>query len=338
MLKRTVIVFVALFALLTGVSAQLIAPGPGVKSSVQPLLKTTWGQNAPYNQYCPQKKNSSGELQNCPVGCVALALGQIMKYHNYPEIGQGYKSYQPFGLSEEISADFENTQYKWNLMKDSYVRLGSTALYTDEEADAVATLLFHAGVSVGTIYAISGSSAFAYGNIPRDMVENFRYSEDKIRYLSRSDYTKEEWMNLIFKELSNGRPIFYAGNSPEAGGHAFVLDGYNTSGKVHINWGWRGTDNGYYDIDLLTGENNYSENQSMVIGIMPPSDGNTDEEEDTDTETEPEEDTETSIITWGDKREIVNIYNANGAQIRQLQRGMNIVVYNDGTIKKVFLK
>lgn len=320
MLKRTITAFVALFAIWAGAAAQLVAPGPEYKPSVQPLLKTTWGQNAPYNQYCPTRANSSGEQENCPVGCVALALGQIMKYYNYPETGKGYKSYQPFGLSEAISADFENTQYKWELMKDSYVRLGSYRTYTEEEADAVATLLFHAGVSVGTLYALSGSSAFAYANIPRNMVENFRYAEEPIRYVSRSDYSKEEWMGLIFDELSNGRPIFYSGNSPKSGGHAFVLDGYDSTGKVHINWGWRGSDNDYYDIDLLEGENNFCNNQSMVIGIMPPSDVNT------------------AINSTSEEPTIVSIYNANGVQIEGIQKGMNIVKYSDGTIKKIFVR
>lgn len=320
-MKKAVTTILALFIFISGASAQLIPPGAEYKSSVQPLLKTTWSQSAPYNQYCPTKTNSSGEQENCPVGCVALAIGQIMKYHNYPETGKGSKSYQPLGVGAVISADFENTQYKWSLMKNSYTRFGSTKFYTDEEADAVATMLFHAGVSVGTIYALSGSSAFAYGNIPRDLVENFRYSEDSIRYVSRADYTKEEWMNLIYNELSMGRPVFYAGNSPTFGGHAFVIDGYDSTGRVHINWGWRGSDDGYYDIDLTEGENNYSKNQSMVIGIMPPSG------------------TETAISQPEiEERVIEKIFNANGIQTDRLQRGMNIIRYTDGTTRKIMVR
>lgn len=320
-MKKAVTTILALFIFISGASAQLIPPGAEYKSSVQPLLKTTWSQSAPYNQYCPTKTNSSGEQENCPVGCVALAIGQIMKYHNYPETGKGSKSYQPLGVGAVISADFENTQYKWSLMKNSYTRFGSTKFYTDEEADAVATMLFHAGVSVGTIYALSGSSAFAYGNIPRDLVENFRYSEDSIRYVSRADYTKEEWMNLIYNELSMGRPVFYAGNSPTFGGHAFVIDGYDATGRVHINWGWRGSDDGYYDIDLTEGENNYSKNQSMVIGIMPPSG------------------TETAISQpETEERVIEKIFNANGIQTDRLQRGMNIIRYTDGTTRKIMVR
>lgn len=320
-MKKAVTTILTLFIFISGASAQLIPPGAEYKSSVQPLLKTTWSQSAPYNQYCPTKTNSSGEQENCPVGCVALAIGQIMKYHNYPETGKGSKSYQPLGVGAVISADFENTQYKWSLMKNSYTRFGSTKFYTDEEADAVATMLFHAGVSVGTIYALSGSSAFAYGNIPRDLVENFRYSEDSIRYVSRADYTKEEWMNLIYNELSMGRPVFYAGNSPTFGGHAFVIDGYDATGRVHINWGWRGSDDGYYDIDLAEGENNYSKNQSMVIGIMPPSG------------------TETAISQpETEERVIEKIFNANGIQTDRLQRGMNIIRYTDGTTRKIMVR
>lgn len=320
-MKKAVTTILALFIFISGASAQLIPPGAEYKSSVQPLLKTTWSQSAPYNQYCPTKTNSSGEQENCPVGCVALSIGQIMKYHNYPETGKGSKSYQPLGVGAVISADFENTQYKWSLMKNSYTRFGSTKFYTDEEADAVATMLFHAGVSVGTIYALSGSSAFAYGNIPRDLVENFRYSEDSIRYVSRADYTKEEWMNLIYNELSMGRPVFYAGNSPTFGGHAFVIDGYDSTGRVHINWGWRGSDDGYYDIDLTEGENNYSKNQSMVIGIMPPSG------------------TETAISQpEAEERVIEKIFNANGIQTDRLQRGMNIIRYTDGTTRKIMVR
>lgn len=299
--------------------AQLVPPKEKYKASVEPLLTTKWGQKKPFNQYCPTKTNTSGEEENCPVGCVALAIGQIMKYHNYPEHGKGYKSYTPLLSTKEISADFENTYYKWDLMKDTYTSIGSKKFYTDEEADAVATLLFHTGVSVGTMYSLSGSSAFAYGNIPRDMIEDFRYAPDSIRYLSRSDYDKEKWVDLIFNELTMGRPIFYAGNSPEYGGHAFVIDGYDSSGRFHINWGWKGTDNGYYDIDLTEGENNYCDNQSMVIGIAPYF-------------------VASEIHSVENSADSYEIYDISGIRHNAVGRGMNIIRYSDGTIRKVYIR
>lgn len=233
-------------------SAQLIAPdGSKFKTSVEPLLTTTWGQSAPYNSLCPTRTNSSGEVQNCPVGCVALALGQIMKYHDYPETGNGTKEYTTF-FGDNLSADFGNTHYDWGNMKTSYIKFGTYTNYNEEQVTAVATLLYHIGVSVGMLYSLSGSSAMAYANIPHDLVDNFRYDENTIKYVTRSSVdSKEEWMNLIFEELSNGRPIFYTGTSTTQGGHAWVVDGYDSTGKVHINWGWKGNDDGCRHFDAV---------------------------------------------------------------------------------------
>lgn len=301
--------------------AQLIAPdATKYKTSVSPLLKTIWGQSKPYNNLCPEKTNSSGVKEHCPVGCVALALGQIMKFYNYPEIGNGKKEYSPLLSKDTLRADFGATHYDWTHMRDSYLSILKN--YTDEEVTAVATLLYHIGVSVGMIYDLSGSSAFAYGNIPRDLIDNFRYSTDSIKYLSRNNYTKEEWMNMIFNELSNGRPIFYAGNSPTQGGHAWVLDGYNANGQVHINFGWRGNGNDYYDIDLNTADtsNDFCNNQSMVIGIKPI-----------------RESSAVNPIPTPGTPQIIGIYNLNGVKLQEMQNGINIIRYTNGTCTKIFV-
>lgn len=320
MVKHTLCILMLLFVVLSA-TAQLIVPDPAkYKSAVEPLLKTIWSQKAPYNEQCPTKTASDGVAQHCPVGCVALALAQIMKYYNYPETGQGTKSYTPLLSKETLSADFGATHYDWKHMKDSYFSFGSYKNYTDEEASAVATLCYQIGVSVGMMYALSGSSAFAYGNIPHDIVDNFRYDADSIKYLSRSDYSKEAWMGLIYHELTQGRPVFYAGNSPTQGGHAWVIDGYNAQGQVHINWGWSGTDNGYYDIDLTDTSNDFINNQSMIIGMMPPK-------------------TSTGVLipTRGVLR-LNGIYSLDGRKLEKAQRGLNIMKYSDGTVRKVIVK
>lgn len=308
-----------LLAALTA-AAQLVAPNPTRhKPSVAPLLKTTWAQGKPFNEQCPTKKDKDGVERHCPVGCVALALAQIMKYYNYPEMGQGSKTYKPLFGGGELSANFGETKYLWDKMRDNYFSLASYRNYSDDEADAVSTLCFHVGVSVGMMYQLSGSSAFAYGNIPRDMVENFRYDGEKIRYLKRADYTKEQWMDLIFTELSEGRPVFYSGNSPAQGGHAWVVDGYNATGEVHINWGWRGKSDDYFDIDLSMGENNYSQQQSMVIGIMPPKNS-------------------MGLNTTTSPRRVKAIYGLDGRVLPRLRKGVNIVKYMDGTTRKVVVR
>lgn len=319
MQRRLLSVISLLCACCLTASAQLVAPDAAkYKESVEPLLATSWGQSVPYNSLCPTRTNSSGEAEHCPVGCVALALGQIMKYYNYPETGNGIKTYTSFFVGE-VSADFGSTHYDWDNMKTRYTKFGSYTNYTDEEATAVATLLFHIGVSVGMIYSLSGSSAMAYSNIPKDMVDNFRYDESTIQYVTRSSVdSKEEWMNLIYEELSNGRPVFYTGTSETQGGHAWVIDGYDSTGKVHINWGWKGTDDGYYDIDLTDTGNDFSKSQSMIIGMRPASSSGI-----------------AGVSAGGEARTAVAIYNLNGMRLPSLEKGINIVKYSDGTTSKV---
>lgn len=232
-----------------------------LKTSVEPLLRTTWGQDTPYHSMCPTRTNSKGEQQHCRVGCVACAMGQIMYYHQHPKTGKGQKSYT-FIVS--ASADFGSTHYDWENMLENY-----TATHSPQQDTAVATLLYHCGVSVSMIYGLTASYTNTFNTVSNALKEYFRYDEQSIRYVKRSDFSKEEWLQMIYENLSEGLPIFYSGSSKSLGGHAFVIDGYDEEGKVHINWGWYGQRNGYYDIDLNEAGIDFNEQQSMVVGIKP---------------------------------------------------------------------
>lgn len=236
-----------------------------IKESVEPLLKTAWGQDAPYNNMCPTKTNDSGEQQHCRVGCVACAMGQVMNYYQYPEVG--IDSWTNI-FNSSLTANFGETHYNWTNMRNSYI--GS---YTDDEAEAVATLLYHCGVSVNMIYGLQSSATFTAfaNNMVSALTRFFGYEQEGLRSVNRSQYTKEAWLQLIYENLSAGYPIIYSGNSATMGGHTWVIDGYNNEGKVHINWGWNGISNGYYDIDLTEPGFDFNKSQSMVIGIRPPS-------------------------------------------------------------------
>lgn len=310
MTKRFISTLLLAVLVAVGVKAQLIAPGPEFKSSVSPMLTTIWGQGSPYNNQCPTWVDKNGVQQHCPVGCVALALGQIMKYWDYPVTGQGSKSYW-FMVS--VSADFGATTYQWANMRNAYLDG-----YSDEEVAAVATLLYHCGAAVGMMYALTGSSAMVSAYTARGMVDYFRYSSTA-QYLSRQNYSKEEWMKLIYKELSEGRPVFYAGNSPTQGSHAWVLDGYNSAGEVHINWGWKGGGNGYYDIDLTDTENDFNQQQSMIIGIMPSTVAGI------------------APVVGPTEKTVVGIYSLDGIRLAQPQKGINIYRYSDGSTQKIIL-
>ncbi|WP_321519932.1 thiol protease/hemagglutinin PrtT [uncultured Bacteroides sp.] len=237
--------------------------------SVVPLLGTIqWNQSAPYNNLCPAYQNTK-----TVTGCVATAMAQIMKYYNYPEVGKYSKNYTTESTKIDCYADFTSENYQWNKMLAAY---GS--VYTVENANAVATLMYHCGVAVSMDYNISanGGSSASATSIPSAFINYFLY-DSNLQLYKRDYYAYSDWMSLIKKEISESRPILYTGQSTNAG-HAFVLDGYDTQDLVHINWGWGGSCNGYFEISALDpdtpgiggGDSGYNSGQYMVIGIQKP--------------------------------------------------------------------
>ncbi len=248
--------------LANGTEPQHVQPAPEYRTSVPELLTTRWGQDTPYNLQCPEYTVNNVK-DNYVTGCVATAMAQIMKYHNYPEKGYGktiYRLNPGDGATLTIEADFGNTTYDWANMLDSYI----PGRYNDEQANAVATIMYHCGVSVRMNYAKDGSGAFSYDACTA-LRTNFLYDKN-IKHYSRDFMPNEEWMNIIYRELNDNCPILYGGVTTANAGHAFVFDGYDADGLVHVNWGWNGESNGYYDVASLNG---FSEGQNMVIIRLP---------------------------------------------------------------------
>ncbi len=235
-----------------------------VKTAVAPLIKTKWGQDAPYNNMCPEY-TVGGTTRRYVTGCVATSMAQVMNYHGYPTKGTGSTSYRytpQGGATLTLRANFGTTSYDWANMADDYSNGG----YTAAQAEAVATLMSHCGIAVHMNYNASGSGAMSHVAC-RALKKYFNYSA-KIGCLYREFFHVDEWMNIIYKELSDGCPIIYGGNSG-TGGHSFVFDGYDEDGLVSVNWGWEGVDDGYFDIASLNG---YNDIQDMVIVRLPDDD------------------------------------------------------------------
>ena len=233
-------------------------------AEVEPIVKTQWNQPAPYNKYCPD---------DCPAGCVAVAMGQIMNYHKWPNVGTG-ASFTTYN-GKAISVDFSKSEYRWDLMKNT-----TKELKEDEEAaDAVAKLLFDCGIALKMNYSKNGSSAFDK-NVPLALFNFFGYKHTTLVYDSPDYYSsKEEWLVKMKQEIVDGRPIYYSASSPKGGGqdaagHAFVISGYDEKDLVHVNWGWGGNDDGYYDIFRLDpGAYAFTDSQTAIYGIVPNTDG-----------------------------------------------------------------
>lgn len=225
-------------------------PFPGKSgNSVAPLLTTRWSQRPYYNNLCPYDSNDS---TNAVAGCVATAMAQIMKYWEWPVVGWNSHTYV-HGLYGTLSADFGNTVYRWDRMPDTL-----SALCDSLEVDAVATVTYHAGVAVEMRYGTSASGAatvarggFEYPSAENALKTYFRYNP-MLHGIDKAAYSDAEWDALLRSELDAARPVLYSAYDINAGGHAFVLDGYDTLGMFHINWGWGGYYNAYYTVDSLS--------------------------------------------------------------------------------------
>ncbi len=232
-------------------------------AAVPPLVASRWDQQEPYWRLCPT--NAAGS--RCLTGCVATAFAQVLNYHKAPTNGMGTRTiYYPYNKPSgvAVTANFASDYYDWNNMLDDY-----TGSYTDEQADAVALLMRDCGVAVNMQYGTSaedGSGAY-HDEASEGMNKYFGL---QTQYLERSKYAEKEWMDLIYDQLTNRLPLVYGGSSWSSGGHSFVFDGYDADGFVHVNWGWSGSDDGYFDVALLDpGMYNFSQGQDMVININP---------------------------------------------------------------------
>ena len=291
-------------------AAQWKALRKGVKAKgdavVGPLIKTQWDQDTPYWNLCP----GTGD-DKAYTGCVATAMAQVMNYWQWPKQGIGSHTYQPLDPNTEkkssrygeLTVDFSATTYDWEHMKDKY-----TGSYTDQEATAVATLIYHCGVATEMMYGNdadggSGTYTLNYGDWTwGTTVANgggcaqnalwyfFGYRKAGLTGYMRDGYTYQgtkyydkwtdaDWTAMVKAELDKQHPIMYAG-AGSGGGHSFICDGYDDAGYFHFNWGWSGSNDGYYKLSSLVpggggaggGSYDFTEDQEVLIGIQPDKD------------------------------------------------------------------
>lgn len=231
----------------------------GDRAIVEPLITTKWDQGSPYNEMCPG---------GCVTGCGATAMAQVLKYWEWPKVGIGQKNYfeNDYGV---IRVDFSNTMYDYDNMPDK-----PTANTPAEKRKAIATLMYHCGVSIEMDYGIDGSGA-----LPSDMIEAMKthFGYPNTSYASRNNMSDASWTNILKEELNNSRPVLYNGWDVDRMGHSFICDGYNENGYFHFNWGWGGYSDGYFTITDLnpgsggigSGSGNYNEDNFILTNVEP---------------------------------------------------------------------
>ncbi len=223
--------------------------GGQTRTVVGPLCQTLWNQNFPWNSQCPEDPEGSGG--HVYAGCVATAMGMVMKFWEWPAQGVGSHSYHPEGYAQQ-SANFGETEYHFELMPNT---LDSTS--TEEEYFEIAQLLHHLGISVDMMYSGSGSGAYSDA-VPSALRSYFRYNcNDHVtnygNWWPGWGYTNEEWAQMLKDGgLDELLPLYYSGQDDSgAGGHAYVCDGYDENDYFHFNWGWSGRDNAWCPIGAL---------------------------------------------------------------------------------------
>lgn len=248
-------------------------------SRVEPLITTVWGQREPFKFMCPYDHyvadaslygTYTPDEEHYVVGCGPVAMAQYMNYYKFPKHGVGSESivvkYNQGNVT--LTVDFAAATYDWDNMIDDY-----QGDYTDVQGEAVARLCYHCGVASQATYNSLGAGT-TDAKIVNAFINHFNYNSSA-HYVSRSNYDEPTWMEMVYTELSAGHPILYSAKdiNLELGilaGHNFIIDGYDQNGLVHVNWGWYGYENGYFDIALLNVQQyTYDDWQAMYVDLYP---------------------------------------------------------------------
>ena len=204
-------------------------------SAVAPLITTQWDQVTPYNKLTPVYNG-----YHTPTGCAATSLAQIMRYYRWPATGIGSNSYYhaTFGT---LSSNFYEHTYDWDNMIDNYANS-----YTDSQATAVATLMYDCGIALNMDYALEGSGSNTVCKI-NGASTHFNYN---VVSRSHNSYSTAEFKRIMDNALDNSNPIIFNAQG-SGGGHSFVVDGYDATGLYHVNWGWGGVSDGYFNVNYM---------------------------------------------------------------------------------------
>lgn len=238
-----------------------------------PYVETTWGQRQPWNQCCPYVRQNVHGL----VGCVAVAAGQLL-YHLVNRYNMEVTTYQNITCSG-IYPDhtFSKLYPSTNLWQDM-ARYYGDASDNGKNYKFSAALLADIGEKIGIIYGDSLSTGYT-SNIKTYLLDPLNITSTYVNYGE----------TVVISELTGPQmPVIIDGTKAGAAvGHAWIIDGYRIITKntknyyilsteepsneelssytkedasgfeessqtfyyFHMNWGWNGSDNGWYGLN-----------------------------------------------------------------------------------------
>lgn len=201
-----------------------------------------------YNAKVNSSSNSDCDCGHKPVGCAAVAMGQVMWYWEWP------------------------TKYDWNNIPSSI-----TSNTESTKASNIASLLKDCGTKANTSYTFCSGAWTTINNTEEAMVDGFAYKSSLKKKRSGWDHD-DAWLDLLRSEIDCGRPIIYRGDKADLSTekHIFICDGYDQENPdfFHFNWGWRGSyqqsGDPYFSLrNLNPGSSNFTKNQMAIVGISP---------------------------------------------------------------------
>ncbi len=249
------------------------------RNSISPLITTKWDQATPYWNKCPQFMKTENEEDGYDLaytGCVATAMSQIMYFHKQPAQTLAEIPSYTFNVAGDnynystvtMEAQPETT-LDWAHMRETY-----TGAEDEVSINAVSTLMLYAGCSVKMQYGRNSSGAYT-----DDIPKGFKYFGYGSKVAYRNDYSQQDWDDLVYSELAADRPIIYNGTAGSGGGHSFICDGFEYGDYFHINWGWGGMGNGFFQLSILnpsasgiggsSSSEGYNMKQNIIYNIIP---------------------------------------------------------------------
>src|SRR5574344_143028 len=209
---------------------------------VSPLVTTKWDQYNPYNLLCPVIKDANGTPMHSITGCSTTAAAQIMNFYQFPIHGVDEFSYNSSSLGKMLTTDFRKSTYDWANMKDTYVDNN----WTLAQSDAVSLLMRDVQRAIESEYYDYCTDA-TIGSFSRGLPRHFGYN---CNYVIRDAIGSAAFLAKIMEWLDARHPVAFTATN-RSFGHAFVVDGYDTNGFLHVNWGWSGAYDGYFNMDYM---------------------------------------------------------------------------------------
>ena len=235
------------------------------------LLSSHWTQDYPYNQLCPRDPVNNNSYSYA--GCPAIAMGQIINYLRTTQETRFSDSddyaHHYAGRNYYIDDDWEMLKFpsfpQLNEMLDS---VDATFQRGEELPDLLAAaVVFACGTALTQVYTSQGSGTFtvdqafaAYQRFGFTDCQLFR-EPDSVMYAT------------LISNLQAGYPAHLAVENPAGTtGHNVVVDGYREEdGKFHINFGYGGTLDNWYDIPDPNFYYGMTQLEGIILNIIPTS-------------------------------------------------------------------